>query len=46
MVALTTMEGDFLRDRLEQGRELRVLVPRPEDRQVVHQVIYGQLVQG
>ncbi|HET9732284.1 MAG TPA: aspartate/glutamate racemase family protein [Acidimicrobiales bacterium] len=41
-----TMEGDFLRDRLEQGRGLRVLVPPPEDRQVVHQVIYDELVHG
>ncbi|MDE3206336.1 MAG: amino acid racemase [Acidobacteriota bacterium] len=41
-----TMEGDFLLDRLEQGRELRVLVPPPEDRQAVHQVIYDELVQG
>lgn len=32
--------------RLQQGRELRVLVPTSEDRDVVHRVIYDELVRG
>ncbi len=40
-----TMEADFLRERLE-GRGLEVLVPPPADRDVVHEIIYGELVLG
>lgn len=40
-----TMEKDFYRERLEQ-RGLAVLVPEPEDREVVHRIIYDELVLG
>lgn len=40
-----TMEGDFYRGRLEdQG--LDVVVPSTDDREVVHRVIYDELVRG
>jgi len=41
-----TMEEAFYRGRLEDKYNLRVLIPNAEDRQVVHDVIYGELVQG
>lgn len=41
-----TMEGDFYRGRMEQRHGLRVLVPSVADRELVHQVIYSELVQG
>jgi len=40
-----TMEQDFYRDRLE-GHGLDVVVPDADDRTTVHDVIYGELVQG
>ncbi|MGA7690280.1 MAG: amino acid racemase [Jiangellales bacterium] len=40
-----TMEQPFLRDRLEAAG-LRVLVPDATGRQLVHDVIYGELVRG
>ncbi|MFB9903534.1 aspartate/glutamate racemase family protein [Allokutzneria oryzae] len=40
-----TMEQDFYVDRL-RGHGLDVLVPGPEDRAVVHRVIYEELVVG
>ena len=41
-----TMEESFYRDRLSQGHGLKVLVPGPEDRRLVHEVIYGELCLG
>jgi len=41
-----TMEEAFYRGRLEDKYNLQVLIPNTEDRQVVHDVIYGELVQG
>ncbi len=41
-----TMEEDFYRDRLSQGHGLKVLVPGPEDRKLVHEVIYQELCLG
>ena len=41
-----TMEQDFYKGRLADGYGLEVLVPQPEDRKVVHDVIYGELVLG
>ncbi len=41
-----TMEEDFYRDRLSQGHGLEVLVPAPEDRRLVHEVIYQELCLG
>jgi aspartate racemase len=41
-----TMEEAFYRGRLEDKYNLQVLIPNAEDRQVVHDVIYNELVQG
>lgn len=41
-----TMEEDFYRDRLRERHGLRVLVPGPEDRDIVHRVIYEELCLG
>jgi aspartate racemase len=41
-----TMEQDFYRGRLERGHGLQVLVPPPEDREIVHRVIYDELCRG
>ena len=42
-----TMEDSFLRHRLEERFGLEVLIPEdPADRQLVHQVIFGELCQG
>lgn len=40
-----TMEQDFYRDRIS-GHGIDVVVPAPDDREVVHRVIYDELVQG
>ncbi len=41
-----TMEQDFYRGRLEDRHELEVLIPDAADRQIIHDVIYNELVQG
>ena len=41
-----TMEQNFYRGRLRERYGLEVLIPGAEDRQVVHGVIYGELVRG
>lgn len=41
-----TMEADFYRGRLEAAHDLTVVVPPDAARAVVHEVIYGELVQG
>jgi len=41
-----TMEQDFYRGRLEKVFGLKVLVPEADDRRVVHEVIYRELVAG
>ena len=41
-----TMEKDFYRGRLEQKHQLKVIVPDEEGRELVHNVIYTELVQG
>jgi aspartate racemase len=41
-----TMEEPFYRDRLQERHGLEVLVPSPLDRELVHQVIYEELVLG
>ena len=41
-----TMEQDFYRGRLAARHGLEVLVPEAEDRALVHQVIYDELVAG
>lgn len=40
-----TMEKDFYRERLE-ARGLTAIVPEPADRDVVHRIIYDELVLG
>ena len=40
-----TMEQDFFKDRLAQFG-LEVLVPEPDDRALVHRIIYDELVAG
>lgn len=41
-----TMEEAFYRGRLEARHGLRVVVPPPDDRAVVHRVIYDELCRG
>jgi len=41
-----TMEEDFYRGRLVEKHRLDVLIPEIEDREVVHRVIYDELVLG
>jgi aspartate racemase len=41
-----TMEQDFYKGRLQREYGLDVIVPNAEDRQVVHDVIYKELVAG
>ena len=41
-----TMEKDFYRSRLEKKHKLKVLIPNENQREVVHQVIYQELVKG
>ena len=41
-----TMEEDFYRGRLVEKHGLEVLIPEAEDREIVHRVIYDELVLG
>mgnify|MGYP000881348884 FL=1 len=41
-----TMKQDFYKGRLQAIHGLRVLVPEAEDREIVHRVIYEELVLG
>jgi aspartate racemase len=41
-----TMEKDFYRGRMVDRHGLEVLIPEPEDRKVVHDVIYEELCRG
>jgi aspartate racemase len=41
-----TMEEDFYRGRLEREHGLEVLVPREDQRETVHRVIYEELCRG
>lgn len=41
-----TMEHDFYKGRLIHNFGLEVIVPEKEDRDIVHRVIYDELVQG
>lgn len=41
-----TMEKPFLKDRLAARYDLSVMVPPPEDRALVHRVIYDELIKG
>lgn len=41
-----TMEQDFYKGRLTDQYGLHVIVPEPQDRQIVHQIIYDELCLG
>ena len=41
-----TMEEDFYKDRLQARHGLEVLIPPPLERDLVHRVIYDELVRG
>ena len=41
-----TMEEDFYHERLVEKHGLEVLIPEAEDREIVHRVIYDELVLG
>ena len=41
-----TMEEDFYKGRLVQKYDLDVLIPNPEERLIIHNVIYNELVVG
>jgi aspartate racemase len=41
-----TMEHDFYKGRLEQKYGLNVLIPKAEDRKIVHDIIYEELCLG
>lgn len=41
-----TMEGDFYRNVLKENHGVDVVIPNEADRELVHQVIYKELVQG
>ena len=41
-----TMEQEFYRERLESHQGLTVLTPEPEERDIVHRIIYEELGRG
>ena len=41
-----TMEGDFYRGRLVEKQGLEIIIPEAADREIIHKVIYGELVLG
>ena len=41
-----TMEQDFYRSRLQDKHGISVVIPNEEDRQIVHNVIYQELILG
>ncbi len=41
-----TMEQDFYRDRIEKKFKIKVIVPDETERQIVHNIIYEELVIG
>jgi aspartate racemase len=41
-----TMEGDFYRKVLMDNHGIETLIPEPEDREIVHHVIYEELIKG
>ena len=41
-----TMEKDFYKQVLSETCGIQTLIPRPEAREAVHRIIYGELVQG
>ena len=41
-----TMEEDFYKGRLIQKHGLNIIVPRPEDREIIHRIIFEELCLG
>jgi aspartate racemase len=41
-----TMEEDFYKKRLKERHKIDVIIPEAEDREVVHNVIYKELISG
>ncbi len=41
-----TMKADFYRGKLEKDYGLKVLIPKAASREIVHQIIYEELVRG
>lgn len=41
-----TMEEDFYLSRLTERYNLQVIIPNPGDREIVHRIIYDELVKG
>ncbi|NNL79993.1 MAG: aspartate/glutamate racemase family protein [Flavobacteriaceae bacterium] len=41
-----TMEGDFFKDYLQNQFGIEVMIPAAKDREIVHNVIYNELVKG
>lgn len=41
-----TMEKPFLKDRLDQRHGLHILTPPPDERALVHRIIYDELIKG
>ncbi|RLE53368.1 MAG: aspartate racemase [Candidatus Methanomethylicota archaeon] len=41
-----TMEDPFYKDRLEEKFKIKVLIPNFEERKIIHEIIYEELVQG
>jgi amino-acid racemase len=41
-----TMEGDFYRQRLHDRFDIEVLIPGPQERDLIHQVIFAELCRG
>lgn len=41
-----TMTQDFYKGRLEQNHDLEVIVPNENDRQIIHDIIYKELIVG
>jgi len=40
------MEGDFYVDILQNNYDLQVMIPNNDERQVIHDIIYNELIQG
>jgi aspartate racemase len=41
-----TMEQDFLKNRFSQKHDIQTIIPNEVDRNIVHQIIYEELVKG
>ena len=40
------MEDPFYKERLEEKFKIKVLIPNFEERKIIHEIIYEELVQG